>query len=97
MDDVKSITGSILYQGKEYPIDKILVTQGSLDVIFITLKRQVKSLSVLKSDWDSDDILCKHADIGEKTITCGFPVDGTDSKTSDITIGNGEILSSWFY
>jgi len=55
--DTKGMIGSIIYAGKEYKISKILNTNGSLDVLFITLKDKVKSLVPLKSEWDFDDLL----------------------------------------
>lgn len=95
--NLKRTTGSVVYQGKEYEIKKILATNGSLDVLFITLKEKIKTTTPLKLDWEFDDLLATHVERGESTISCGFPSDATDFTTSDITIGRGEILSTWFY
>ena len=93
----KEIAGSINYEGKEYAISKTLTTKGSLDVLFITLKDKVKTLTPLKDEWDKHDLIAKYPERGERTISCGFPSDGTNFSTADVTMSRGEILSTWLY
>lgn len=61
------------------------------------MKEPFKNIPTLKNEWDFVDLFCFKPGRGSSVISCGYPADGSESHSTDITVSKGEILSTWSY
>jgi hypothetical protein len=89
--------GTIFFNKKSHSTKYAIRTAGSLDLVFLVMKDTFKGLPPLKSEWDFVDLFCFQPGKGSPVLSCGYPADGSDNDTQDISVSMGEILSTWAY
>lgn len=97
MDKKSKFLGTVYYNKKGYTTKYAIRTNGSLDIAFLVMKDNFKGLPPLKNEWDFVDLFCFQPGRGSPVLSCGFPADGSDIDTQDISVSMGEILSTWAY